>query len=245
MESDASDSRCPCPHGQPGKLSVGTQTAVELYEQFGIKRKILLAENYITGNCTIRKGIVSKNGVKIFESKESDQAAFILSVYQHFQLNYPKYYKMDNLSKLGWLASEILLRDSFNKDNYQPEEIGIVLANANSSLDNDLKYFETTHDIASPSLFVYTLPNIVIGEICIRNHFKGEQAFFVSEHFDADFVERYVGNLLNNNILQVCICGWVDFLEQGYEAVLFLVEKKKEGQPVLFSAENMNSIFDR
>ena len=69
--------------------------------------------------------------------------AFLLSVYQHLQLNYPKFYKMDNLSKLGWLASEVLLKDSFKKENYQPEEIGLVLANRNSSLDNDIKYFES------------------------------------------------------------------------------------------------------
>ena len=152
---------------------------------------------------------------------------------------------MDNLSKLGWLTAELLLQNSFDKSDYEPEDIGIILANANSSLDDDIKYFDSTKDIASPSLFVYTLPNIVIGEICIRNNFKGEHAFFIQDILDAGFIAQQVNYLLDKNILQVCICGWVDFLEQGYEAVLFLVEKKKEGQPVLFSAENMNSIFDR
>jgi len=211
----------------------------------GIKREILHTENYITASCTISKSMVSKNDVSVFENKLADPADFFLSIYQHFQLNYPKYYKMDNLSKLGWLASEILLKDSFNKDNYKPEEIGIVLANTNSSLDNDIKYLETTKDIPSPSLFVYTLPNIVIGEICIRNHFKGEQAFFVTEHFDSGFVEKYVRDLLDKNIVRTCICGWIDVLEQNYNVVLFLVEKKKEEQSVLFSAENMKSVFDQ
>src|SRR3712207_7060242 len=31
----------------------------------------------------------------------------------------------------------------------------------------------------SPSVFVYTLPNIVTGEIAIRNHYHGETHFFV------------------------------------------------------------------
>ncbi|MBB3054039.1 hypothetical protein [Mucilaginibacter gotjawali] len=150
---------------------------------------------------------------------------------------------MDNLSKLGWLASEILLMDNFSKESYKPEEIGVVLMNSNSSLDNDLKYFETTKVMASPSLFVYTLPNIVIGEICIRNNFKGEQAFFLTEHFDAGFVEHYVSNLLNGNLVRACVCGWADVLEQEYKTVLYLVEKKKEKQSVLFSAESMAHIF--
>ncbi|HAL82115.1 MAG TPA: hypothetical protein DCO83_07660 [Mucilaginibacter sp.] len=204
----------------------------------------MLTENYITAFCTISKGVVSKNGTKIFKNTNDGPASFFTSIYQHFQLKYPKYYKMDNLSKLGWLATEILQYESFEKNNYQPEDIGIVLANANSSLDDDIKYFETTKAIASPSLFVYTLPNIVIGEICIRNNFKGEQAFFIQDKFDADFMCQQVNYLLNENILQACICGWVEVLEQDYKAVLFLAEKIKTKKSVLFSAENMDKFFN-
>jgi uncharacterized protein YqgQ len=204
---------------------------------------MLLAEKYITSNCAISKNGVSKDEVKVFENQGSDLTTFLLAAYQHFQLNYPKFYKMDNLSKLGWLAAEVLLKDNFKRDSYQPEETGIVLTNANSSLDNDLKYFDTIKDIASPSLFVYTLPNIVIGEICIRNHFKGEHAFFIQDSFDAEFMEKQVNYLLDTNILQACICGWVDVLDQEYKAVLFLVEKKKNDHSALFSAGNINNIF--
>jgi hypothetical protein len=203
----------------------------------------LQIENQITASCTISKGVVSKDGVKAFENNNTDLASFLTSVYHHFQLNYPKYYKMDNLSKLGWLAAEILLSGSFKKDNYKPEDVGLVLANANSSLDDDIKYFESAKDTASPSLFVYTLPNIVIGEICIRNNFKGEHAFFVQDTLDTDFLTRQVNYLLNNNCLQVCICGWVDFLDQEYKAALFLVEKEKGKSSFPFSAENMGKIF--
>jgi hypothetical protein len=203
----------------------------------------LLSEKHITASCTINKGVVLKNGLKVFEHHDTDLSGFFISIYQHFQLNYPKYYKMDNLSKLGWLAAEILLKDGFDKENCQPENVGIVLANANSSLDDDIKYFETTKDIASPSLFVYTLPNIVIGEICIRNNFKGEHAFFIQEAFDAGFMKQQVDYLLDKNILQACICGWVDVLEQDYKAVLFLVEKGERDGDVLFSKENMDLTF--
>jgi len=203
----------------------------------------LLAEKYITAISTISSNAVSKNEAKVFENPNAGLPEFLLSVYQHFQLNYPKFYKMDNLSKLGWLASEVLLQDSFAGDSYQSEEVGVVLANANSSLDNDLKYFDTIKDVPSPSVFVYTLPNIVIGEISIRNKFKGEHAFFIQDTFDADFIEKQVSYLLDKNILQACICGWVDVLEQDYKAVLFLVEKNKKELSILFSAENMDKIF--
>lgn len=185
---------------------------------------------------------MSKNGVIVFE-KDTDLPDFLMSIYQHFQFNYPKFYKMDNLSKLGWLAAEILLQNNFQQENYQPEDTGVILANANSSLDDDVKYFESIKDVASPSLFVYTLPNIVIGEICIRNHFKGEQAFYIQSEFNAGFIAQQINYLFNKNILQACLCGWVEVLEQDYKAVLFLVEKKKNENSVLFSAENMTNIF--
>ena len=206
----------------------------------------MLAEKYITGSCSIGDGTVYKNGELLFENKDADLPGFLLSVYKHFQLSYPKFYKMDNLSKLGWLTAEILLKDTFKKEQYQPEEMGLVLANNNSSLDNDIRYYNSVKEnTASPALFVYTLPNIVIGEICIRNGFKGEHAFFIQDTFDGGFIEKQVSYLLDNDILKSCICGWVDVLEQEYKAVLFLAGQEKQAESVLFSAENMDSIFNK
>jgi hypothetical protein len=205
--------------------------------------KLLSEDIYITASCLISNHVVYKNEQAIFENKELDVTAFLIAAYHHFQLQYPKFYKMDNLSKLGWLATELLLKDSFQAGKYQPEAIGVVLANASSSLDTDIKYYETAKDIASPALFVYTLPNIVIGEICIRHHFKGENAFFVFDQFDAGFIEQYVSNLINNNILQSCICGWVELLDDQYKTVLFLVEKGVGSPNILFTKENINKTY--
>lgn len=203
----------------------------------------LPVENYITASCVISNHTVYKNGQPVFMNRNTDLADFLLSVYQHLDLKYPRFYKMDNLSKLGWLASEVLLKDDFRADTYRPEETGLLLANASSSLDTDLKYIETLKDIPSPSVFVYTLPNIMIGEICIRNNFKGETAFFVFERFDAGFMEQYVNTLMNNGILRSCICGWVELLDNEYKAVLFLVEKEKDEDTNVFRTQNINKIF--
>lgn len=208
-----------------------------------VKGHTLREENHITGTCKIEQVSVFKDGKQIFENKDAGLSAFLLSVYQHFNLNYPKFYKMDNLSKLGWITAELLLKDSFRKDKYQPEKVGIVIANSNSSLDNDIKYFDSLKVFASPSLFVYTLPNIVIGEICIRNNFKGEHAFFIQDTFDARFIAQQVNYLLDKGILKACLCGWIDVLEEDYKAVLFLVEKKESEHALLFSPENLVNIF--
>jgi hypothetical protein len=186
---------------------------------------------------------VVKDNEKIFTSSADNMQSFLLSVYQHLKIDYPKFYKMDNLSKLGFLASEVLLKNEKNLIVH-PEKAGLVLCNANSSLDTDVKYFESTKEIASPALFVYTLPNIVVGEICIRNKFKGENAFFVFKEFDAGFIRQYVGNLFADNILELCICGWVDVLEENHKVVLFLASTKHDREAELFTEQNMNGIFN-
>lgn len=199
-------------------------------------------EKYIISSCVISKNIVAKNNALLFSVDADSIHSFLVSIYQQLKIDYPKFYKMDTLSKLGFLASEVLLRDE-NIQEFRQNQTGIVLTNTNSSLDTDEKYFQSIKEIASPALFVYTLPNIVMGEISIRNKFKGENSFFVFKEFNAKFLEQYVGEFFNNNIVQLCICGWVDVLAENYKAVLFLVAKNTQKQRLLFTEDNMNAIF--
>ena len=174
--------------------------------------------------------------------KNNESPDWLLSIYQHFKFNYPKFYKMDNLSKTGWLAAEVLMTER-SILNYKAEDIGIVLANKNSSLDTDIKYFETVKTVPSPALFVYTLPNIVLGEISIRHHLKGENALFIFEKFEAGFIQQYVQTLFNTNAVQACICGWLDFFAPNCEAVICLVENASENSSPAFTEKNINNLY--
>ncbi len=207
----------------------------------------------ITAHTAIVKQTVFRNGSKEYENKSGDADGFLMALYKSAAVNYPKFYKMDHLSKLGLLAAEFLLKDSGINARYPAGNVGVVLSNASASLDADINYFATVKEFASPALFVYTLPNIVIGEICIKHKLKGENAFFIFEHFDGYFIARYVGDLLSNNVLQACICGWVEWLGDQYAAVLFLVEKsdgqlpgeevEMAGNPAILSGEKLNQLY--
>lgn len=156
---------------------------------------------------------------------------FLGSLYKSENINYPKFYKMDNLSKLAFISTELILNKFDAFKYYSAEEVGVVICNSTSSLDSDVKFYETISDkskyFPSPALFVYTLPNIMIGEICIRYKFMGENAFFIFEKFDPDFINWYVNNLFNSGKIKCCITGWVDLTAENYEAFLLLVEKEK------------------
>ena len=202
------------------------------------------AETYIISSSIISSNCVVKNDEVIFTSETRDVQSFLLQAYQFLRTDYPKFYKMDMLCRLGWLASEVLLKDEVIIRETKPDKVGIVLTNANASLDTDERYIQSIKDIASPALFVYTLPNIMMGEICIRNGFKGETSFFVFDAFNARFLQRYVSGLFNSNTVQFCICGWIDVLNEDYKAALFLVASEPQKERLLFTEENMNTLFN-
>ncbi|MBC7901796.1 MAG: hypothetical protein H7Y27_00165 [Gemmatimonadaceae bacterium] len=199
----------------------------------------------ISAWCTIANNRIQKNGGELFRDDASIPVTdFLVNAYKSFQLDYPKFYKMDGLSKLGWLAAEVLLKLENITERYSQGDIALVLSNRNSSLDTDIRYFETTKSMASPALFVYTLPNIVMGEICIRHGFKGENALFVFEKFESAFLSRYVQNLVEANDCKACVCGWVDLLANNYNATLFLIEKSNTEKMGEFSPENIQNIYE-
>jgi hypothetical protein len=199
--------------------------------------------HHITSYSIISHNIALKNKTVLYAAQFATPQDFLYALYKHLQTDYPKFYKMDNLCKLGFLATEILLQKTNINTIYPHAKTGIVLCNANASLDADIAYFETVKNIPSPAQFVYTLPNIVIGEISIRHGFKGENAFFVTDKFDADLLEFYVSDLFKRKNIDCCIAGWVDFLGESYKAVFYLVENKT-AQFLPWKIEHINNIYE-
>jgi hypothetical protein len=203
-------------------------------------------ENVITRYCLIDSNNVIVNGNVEFENSAKEPFGdYMKSIYRHYDLKYPKYFKMDNLCKIAFMASEIILKDNEHIKTLDPSRIGVILQNSHSTIDTDLSYIDTIKDksnyFPSPAIFVYTLPNVMIGEICIRNKFQGENTCFISKEFDPEFISDYVNNLLDSGKIDVCLAGWADYVDNNYQSKLFLVEKIKEIQKdnISFRPENL------
>ncbi|WP_319800049.1 MULTISPECIES: 3-oxoacyl-ACP synthase [Flavobacterium] len=185
-------------------------------------------KNYISGHCVIENNSVMVNGVKQFELEHVPFSEFAKAAYKNFNMDYPKFFKMDNLSKLAFLASEIILGSKVKEG--EDNNIALVFANKSSSLDTDVKYQGSIADkenyFPSPAVFVYTLPNICIGEISIRHKLQSENAFFVFEDFNAEFMTNYANGLLATNKADKVLCGWVEYYQENYKAILYMVEKQ-------------------
>lgn len=126
----------------------------------------------------------------------------LVELYRRYVGDYPKFFKMDTLSRLGFIAAELLLNDQTVD--------AVILANRSASIQNDRDYLATISNdnyYPSPALFVYTLPNIVTGEIAIRHHIQGETSFYILDR--PEQLEPIIRSTVNGQ-LSTILAGWVD-----------------------------------
>lgn len=201
----------------------------------------------ISSFCIIRKGIIITQDKHLEFPGYTNDGKFLKEIFKHLQSSYAKFYKMDRLSKLAFLASEFLLISDEHK-KYQPEEIALVFSNSSSSIDSDIKHQATIADknkyFPEPATFVYTLPNIMLGELSIRHDLKGENMFFVSERFDPEIMVDYTSILLSKSRHKACITGWVDYTSTELLAALFFVESSEDGSGLIeFNSVTLKKIM--
>lgn len=163
----------------------------------------------------LNQGYVSVNGREL--EHEASGNALLTELYRNHIADWPKFFKMDTLSKAGFVASELLIKE-LGEHRLGSEEFAqgnaIVLFGATASLCADRNYQETIQDkdnyYPSPALFVYTLPNIVTGEIAIRNHWRGETSFYVTEAPDAAQMAFHLACAFQDQVTDSILAGWVD-----------------------------------
>ena len=157
-------------------------------------------------------------------------SALLTELYRNNIGDYPKFFKMDTMSKLGFIASELLLNIEGNRSFEPREDRAVILFNRNASLQADTHYQSTIQDpehfFPSPAAFVYTLPNIVTGEIAIRNKYFGETSFIVIDDYDEQIIMKNLDIAFQDPVTTSIIGGWVDCSdEEHFEARIFLMEK--------------------
>lgn len=200
-------------------------------------------DNYtIEQFCSINEHSISFNGKTIYKDNLAKTLQeFLKSAYKTLDINYPKFFKMDTLSKLAFLTADVILNSQVNSET----DIALVFSNNASSLDTDRKHQKSISDedsfYPSPSTFVYTLPNICLGEISIKHQLYSENSFFIFDAFNADHLLAYTTALLHTNKAEKVLCGWVNVDDTNNEAILFLVGKNGD---IPFTTDQLNHLYN-
>ena len=247
------------------------------------KQSIDFAEN--SGNQTVKENapknlLWAKHNVEItpdrvvldgeqlqFDSKQPATGAttvaggaLLEAIYRKYIGDWPKFFKMDPLARLGFVASELLLKAEAASTSIKPVENqdseagnrtssintpenvdagaqnvnetvdrsdrAVILFNRSGSLADDRNYqrgIDGPDHLGSPSLFVYTLPNIVTGEIAIRNKYYSETSFYCIPEPDEELMRSIVEESLEPGMS--AIAGWCECSsENDFNAKMYILE---------------------
>ncbi|WP_125718630.1 3-oxoacyl-ACP synthase [Flavobacterium ustbae] len=201
-------------------------------------------KTYIQSYIQIENNEIVLNGESVFKTEPTNFGDFSKQALRNFEIQYPKFFKMDALSKLAFLGAELLLSPIVEEN--AANNIALVLANKSASLDTDVKHQESISDpenyFPSPAVFVYTLPNICLGEISIRHQLKSENSFFIFDAFNTEFMFNYSNILLNTNKAEKVLCGWTELFNDNYKAFLCVIGTEENSK---YKNETINTLYNK
>ena len=179
-------------------------------EDKGARNKKLVTLHSIT--ITPQKVVLDNEAI---DTEGQTGEALLTHLYKTRIQDYPKFYKMDTLARLGFVATELLLRKEAETDGAgDRSDRAIVFFNQSSSEHADKVFLSSISDpenfYPSPAAFVYTLPNIVNGEIAIRNGCHGETAFYVLPYKDDEIMRMITHATMLDSFHNSIITGWLE-----------------------------------
>lgn len=182
----------------------------------------------ITHKVRITEKTVDVDGSRI--ATQSVGKSLLTELYKRFVGDYPRFYKMDILCRLGFIATELLLRAESAERFKERSDRAIILIGNSGSIVADKNYYQSISDsddyFPSPERFVYTLPNIVTGEIAIRNHYRGETGFYYVGKKDYGCINQIISSSFSDPATQSVIGGWINSdSEDRFDADIYIKEK--------------------
>ena len=165
---------------------------------------------------------------KMIDTGQLRGKALLTYLYKTYIQDYPKFYKMDALARLGFIATELLIRKergAKGEEQGARGERAVIFFGQSSSINADKEFLASIADpenfFPSPASFVYTLPNIVNGEVAIRNGYHGETSFYILPRKDDDIMRMVTQATMLDNYHKSIITGWLDYKsEEDYCAEL-------------------------
>ena len=139
--------------------------------------------------------------------------ALLTALYRQYVGDYPKFYKMDLLSRLGFIAAELLFQKEGAHAAFDQSRAVLLFGQSASCVAD--RSFEATiqpgeNYFPSPADFVYTLPNIVLGEIAIRHQLRGETCYFALSERDDALIHQLVSQAFLDPATTSVLFGWLD-----------------------------------
>lgn len=145
--------------------------------------------------------------------------------------------RFDQYTRLGCAAAGLALHDAGLVAAGQ-RRIGFILAGQYGSFVTDLAFYETTAghgQFASPNLFSYTLPNIMIGECALQFGLTGPTYCLDTDRGRGIGALSEAAWLLAEEEVDALLVGWLEvpppqLAKEDEGAIVLVLEKKTAGK---------------
>ena len=160
--------------------------------------------------------------------------SMLTALYRKYVGDYPKFYKMDLLSRLGFIAAELLFQKEGAHAAFDQSRAVLLFGQSASCVAD--RSFEATiqpgdNYFPSPADFVYTLPNIVLGEIAIRHQLHGETCYFALSERDDALIHQLVSQAFLDPATTSALYGWIDAPDDDHFVAELYIEGENSRQP--------------
>jgi 3-oxoacyl-[acyl-carrier-protein] synthase II len=147
--------------------------------------------------------------------------------------------RFDRYTKLGCAGIALALRDAGIDTGNERHSVGIVTSSVWETATVDRSYYETAlvegGRFASPNLFSYTLPGVMLGECAVHFGLKGPTICVGETGECGRRALQTALYLMADGAVSVMIAGWVDDPPQSDRdvggAVVVVLESAPPGEP--------------
>ena len=166
----------------------------------------------------------------------------LANAWQALGVEYPRFHRADRLSRLTMLGATPFLQEGGILAGVDKEHIGLVLMTNTGSMDGDTRYNDQLRadGIASPALFVPTLPNIALGELTIQHKLYGAGLCLAMARPQLNAL-RIAIDVLRAQGMHHFICGWADIFAAHANATFLAIDATDDG---LEDINTYQALFD-
>jgi 3-oxoacyl-[acyl-carrier-protein] synthase-1 len=164
---------------------------------------------------TVRRVRITPDGLWVDDQAvplENRGSALVSEIFKKYLADGSRFYKMDLYSRLAYVGTSLLAKDALEASD--PEDRALIIFTQNGSVLADRKHLSTFANpeefFPSPAVFINTLPNVVLGEIAVKNNIKGETTLVLLPNRDETVMQRIIDATVSATRPSVLICGWVD-----------------------------------
>lgn len=167
------------------------------------------------------------NGITLVQRAESESA---INVHEHLNsffkaagFSYSKFFKMDPLCKAGCLC--LMPFVNYMHTHARAADGGFLLFTNSGCLMADEDHLRLMQQKApSPAVFVYTLPNIILGEWSILSGWKGFGQCYVLADFNAAYISQRIKAFEEDFPQTPVVAAWLSVTRHHLDGILFICD---------------------